>query len=101
MPDAIRATIELMEAPVDKIKIRHSYNISAVSFSPAEIAAAIQQHMPHFTISYKPDYRQQIADGWPQSIDDTVARSDWGWKEEYDLHKMTADMLQNLKMGRQ
>lgn len=101
MPDAIRATIELMEAPADKIKIRHSYNISAVSFSPAEIATAIQLHMPHFTISYKPDYRQQIANGWPQSIDDTVARSDWGWKEEFDLGKMTADMLQNLTIARQ
>lgn len=100
MPDAIRATLELMEAPADKIKIRHSYNISAVSFSPAEIATAIQQHLPHFTISYKPDYRQQIADGWPQSIDDTVARNDWGWKEAFDLGKMTADMLENLAVSK-
>ena len=100
MPDAIRATLELMEAPADEIKVRHSYNISAVSFSPAEIATAIQQHLPHFTISYKPDYRQQIADGWPQSIDDTVARNDWGWKEAFDLSKMTADMLENLAVNK-
>jgi len=100
MPDAIRATLELMEAPADKIKVRHSYNISAVSFSPAEIATAIQHHLPHFTISYKPDYRQQIADGWPQSIDDTVARNDWGWKEAFDLGKMTADMLENMAVSK-
>ena len=97
MPDAIKATIELMESPAEKISTRHSYNIASMSFSPVEIAGAIQKHIPGFTISYKPDYRQQIADGWPQSIDDTVARRDWGWKEEYDLDRMTADMLQNLK----
>ena len=97
MPDAIRATIELMEAPANKISIRTSYNISAMSFSPKEIAAEIKKHIPDFTISYKPDYRQTIADSWPQSIDDTVARKDWGWKEEYDLAAMTKDMLENLK----
>jgi nucleoside-diphosphate-sugar epimerase len=97
MPDAIRATIELMEAPASKISIRHSYNLGGMSFSPREIAAAIQKHIPEFTISYKPDYRQQIADGWPQSIDDSVARADWGWKEDYDLESMTADMLENLE----
>jgi nucleoside-diphosphate-sugar epimerase len=96
MPDAIRATIELMEAPAEKIKIRTSYNVSGMSFSPKEIAAAIQKHIPDFTISYKPDYRQVIADGWPASIDDTVARNDWGWKEEFDLTAMTKDMLLNL-----
>ena len=96
MPDAVRATIELMEAPVEKITIRTSYNISAVSFSPKEIASEIKKHIPGFNISYKPDYRQAIADSWPQSIDDSVARKDWGWKPEYDLEKMTADMLKNL-----
>ena len=97
IPDAIRATIELMEAPAASISVRTSYNLSGMSFSPKEIAAAIQKHIPDFTISYKPDYRQSIANSWPQSIDDTVARTDWGWKHEYDLDKMTADMLANLK----
>jgi nucleoside-diphosphate-sugar epimerase len=96
MPDAIRATIELMEAPVEKIKVRTSYNLSGMSFSPKEIAESIRKHIPEFSIDYKPDYRQQIANSWPQSIDDAAARSDWGWKEEYDLEKMTADMLMNL-----
>ena len=96
MPDAIRATIELMEAPASKINIRTSYNISGMSFSPKEIASEIKKHIPEFTISYKPDYRQQIANSWPQSIDDSVARNDWGWKEEFDLGKMTKDMLENL-----
>lgn len=97
MPDAIRATIELMEAPAAKIGIRHSYNVAGMSFSPKEIAASIQQHIPDFSISYKPDYRQQIADSWPGSIDDSVATRDWGWKPEFDLEKMTKDMLANLK----
>jgi nucleoside-diphosphate-sugar epimerase len=97
MPDAIRATIELMEAPADKIRIRTSYNLSAMSFSPEEIATEIRKHMPGFSISYKPDYRQAIADSWPQSIDDSVARTDWGWKHDYDLARMTEDMLSNLR----
>ena len=97
MPDAIRATIELMEAPASAITVRTSYNISGMSFSPKEIAASIQKHIPEFTISYKPDYRQQIADSWPQSIDDSIANTDWGWKPNYDLEKMTEDMLLNLK----
>ncbi len=96
MPDAIRATIELMEAPVDKISIRTSYNLSGMSFSPKEIAAEIKKHIPEFKINYKEDYRQAIADSWPQSIDDSVARNDWGWKEEYDLPRMVKDMLDNL-----
>ncbi|MER3463419.1 MAG: NAD-dependent epimerase [Chitinophagaceae bacterium] len=99
MPDAIRATIELMEAPSEKIKIRTSYNVSAMSFSPEEIALEIKRHIPEFTISYTPDYRQTIANSWPQSIDDSVASNDWGWEPEYDLAKMTADMLDNLKKG--
>jgi nucleoside-diphosphate-sugar epimerase len=96
MPDAIKATIELMEAPAEKIKIRTSYNISGMSFSPKEIAAEIKKHIPEFQITYQPDYRQQIANSWPQSIDDSVARNDWGWKEDYDLSAMTKDMLENL-----
>ncbi len=96
MPDAIRATIELMEAPAEKITVRTSYNISGMSFSPKEIAACIKNHVPGFEINYKPDYRQAIADSWPQSIDDSVASRDWGWKPEYDLEKMTLDMFENL-----
>lgn len=97
MPDAIKATIELMEAPANKISIRTSYNISGMSFSPKEIAAAIKQHIPEFEITYKPDSRQNIADSWPQSIDDSVARNDWGWHHEYDLARMTDDMLKNIQ----
>ncbi len=96
MPDAIRATIELMEAPAEKISIRTSYNLSGMSFSPKEISLAIAQHIPDFSVSYKSDYRQAIANSWPQSIDDAVARKDWGWKEEYNLQKMVTDMLDNL-----
>jgi nucleoside-diphosphate-sugar epimerase len=96
MPDAIRATIELMEAPKEKISVRTSYNLSGMSFSPKEIGAEIKQHIPAFNISYAPDYRQDIANSWPQSIDDSVARNDWGWKPEYDLPRMTTDMLDNL-----
>jgi len=97
MDDAIRATIELMEAPAEKIKTRMAYNISAMSFSPEEIADAIKKHIPEFEISYEPDFRQQIADGWPKSINDGAARNDWAWKPEYDLEKMTEAMLTNLK----
>ncbi len=98
MPDAIRGTIELMEADASKISIRTSYNISGMSFSPKEITASIQKQMPQFKATYKPDYRQDIAATWPQSIDDTVARRDWHWKADYDLDAMTADMLKNLKI---
>ena len=96
MPDAIRATIELMEAEQPKISVRSSYNLGAMSFSPKEIAAEIKKHIPDFTISYQSDYRQQIADGWPKSINDELARKDWGWKPDYDLPKMVTDMLKNL-----
>ena len=96
MPDAIRATIELMQADAANIKIRTSYNLSGMSFSPKEITKAIQEHEPSFTTIYNPDYRQAIADSWPQSIDDSVATKDWGWHPEYDLKAMTADMLKNL-----
>lgn len=96
MDDAIRATIEMMESPADKIRVRTSYNIAAMSFTPAEIATEIQTHIPDFTISYAPDYRQSIAESWPQSIDDAIAQDDWGWKPAFNLASMTKDMLANL-----
>lgn len=97
MDDAIRGTIELMEAPDTEIKSRMAYNISAMSFSPKEIANEIKKHIPGFSIDYAPDFRQSIADGWPKSIDDTPARTHWGWEHKFDLEKMTADMLTHLK----
>ena len=96
MDDAIRATVEIMQAPAEDIKIRSSYNLSAMDFTPKEITQAIQKHMPDFTISYEPDFRQKIADSWPQSIDDSSARQDWNWKHEFDLDAMTTDMLEHL-----
>ncbi|HTJ13886.1 MAG TPA: NAD-dependent epimerase/dehydratase family protein [Dinghuibacter sp.] len=98
MPDAIRATIELMEADASSISVRSSYNLSAMSFSPKEIGAAIQKHLPSFSMTYAPDFRQKIADSWPSSIDDSAARQDWGWKPGYDLDRMTVDMLKNMKV---
>ena len=97
MLDAIRGTIELMEASADKLSTRMGYNLSGMSFSPKEITASIQKHIPDFTIDYAPDFRQAIANSWPQSIDDAVAQKDWNWKAAYDLDKMTGDMLKNLK----
>lgn len=97
MPDAIRATIDLMETDPAKVKIRSSYNLSAISFNPEEIAGSIRKHIPEFTISYNPDFRQKIAESWPQSIDDAEARADWGWKHEYDLDAMTDIMLKEIK----
>ncbi|WP_318641559.1 L-threonine 3-dehydrogenase [Flavobacterium ardleyense] len=97
MDDAIRATIEIMEAPAEKIKIRSSYNLAAISFDPKEIAEEIKKHIPDFTITYEPDFRQKIADSWPASIDDSSAREDWGWKHDFDLAEMTNIMLENLK----
>ncbi|NOS86655.1 MAG: NAD-dependent epimerase/dehydratase family protein [Ignavibacteria bacterium] len=97
MPDAIRATIDLVEAPAEKVKIRSSYNLSGISFDPKGLAAEIKKHIPEFTISYKPDFRQQIAESWPGSIDDAEARADWGWKHEYDITKMTDIMLKEIK----
>lgn len=97
MPDALQATLQLMQAPAEQIKIRSSYNVTAMTFSPANLAASIQQYVPDFQITYKPDYRQQIAESWPESIDDSQARQDWGWCPEYDLNQMTQDMLQNLR----
>jgi nucleoside-diphosphate-sugar epimerase len=99
MPDAIRATLELMEAPEKQISVRTSYNVSGMSFSPKEIAGEIKNHIPDFEITYQPDSRQAIAESWPQSIDDSVATKDWGWKPEYNLQSMTTDMLENLKFA--
>ncbi len=96
MPDTIRATCELMDAPAEKIKIRTSYNLAAMSFTPQEIADEIKQHIPNFKISYKPDFRQAIADSWTATIDDSEARKDWGWKEAFDISKMTKDMIIQL-----
>jgi nucleoside-diphosphate-sugar epimerase len=96
MPDAIRGTIMLMEAPAEKITIRSSYNFSGMSFAPKDVAIEIEKHIPDFKISYKPDFRQQIAESWPQSIDDSYAAKDWGWEPEFDLAKMTTDMLANV-----
>jgi nucleoside-diphosphate-sugar epimerase len=93
MPDAIRATIDLMEADGGKVKIRSSYNLGGISFNPKQLAEEIKNHIPEFTITYKPDFRQQIAESWPASINDDTAKNDWGWKHEYDLAKMTDIML--------
>ena len=97
MPDAIRATIELMEAPAEQVKIRSSYNLAGISFTPKEIAAEVSKHIPNFEMSYNSDFRQEIADSWPSSINDEHAQNDWGWKLEYNLEKMTSDMMKNLK----
>lgn len=97
MTDAIRATIEIMEAPAEKIKIRSSYNLAGVSFTPKQIANEIAKHIPDFQMSYNTDFRQEIADSWPHSINDSFAKKDWGWKLKYDLEKMSANMMRNLK----
>ncbi|MEC5164598.1 nucleoside-diphosphate-sugar epimerase [Flavobacterium sp. PL11] len=97
MDDAIAATIQIMQAPAEQIKIRSSYNLAAMSFTPTEIAAEIQKHIPEFTISYNPDFRQKIADSWPASIDDAEARKDWNWEHKFDLETMTVDMLEHLR----
>jgi len=96
MDDAVKATVDLMEAPADKIKIRSSYNVTGMSFCPAEIAAEIKKYVPEFEISYKPDFRQAIADSWPKSINDSVARFDWGWEPFFELEEMTKEIINNL-----
>lgn len=96
MEDAIKATVDIMQADSSKIKVRSSYNLSAVDFTPAEVYQAIKKHYPDFKVTYSPDFRQAIADSWPQRIDDTVARKDWGWSHSFDLEKMTIDMIKNL-----
>jgi nucleoside-diphosphate-sugar epimerase len=97
MEDAIRATLEIMHAPAENIKIRGAYNLAGISFSPKQIAEEIKKHIPDFTISYKPDFRQAIADSWPKSINDAEAQKDWGWNIHYDLPKLVENMLANLK----
>jgi nucleoside-diphosphate-sugar epimerase len=96
MDDAIKATIQIMQTPVEQIKIRSSYNLAAMSFTPKQIGEEIQKQYPNFELSYEPDFRQMIADSWPASIDDTSARQDWGWKNDFDIQNMTIDMFQNL-----
>lgn len=96
MEDAIKATMDLMDAPAEQIKVRSGYNVSAMSFSPEEIAAEITKHIPDFEITYSPDFRQEIADSWPRSINDQEARTDWNWKPGFDLKKMTETILHHL-----
>jgi len=97
MDDAIAATIQIMQSPKEKIKIRSSYNLAAMSFTPTEIAEEIKKYIPEFTITYHPDFRQKIADSWPASIDDSYAREDWNWSHQFDISSMTKDMLDHLK----
>lgn len=101
MDDAIAATINIMKAPAEQIKIRSSYNLAAMSFTPTEIAAEIKKHIPELEVTYNPDFRQKIADSWPASIDDSRAREDWGWNHAFDLETMTIEMLQNLRQENQ
>jgi nucleoside-diphosphate-sugar epimerase len=101
MPDAIRATLELMQAPAANLSVRGAYNLAAMSFTPAELAASIRRHIPAFQIDHAPDYRQSIADSWPGRIDDTAARQDWKWGHEFELAAMTRDMLLHLAIGRE
>jgi nucleoside-diphosphate-sugar epimerase len=96
MDDAVKATIQLMKSDSERIKVRSSYNIGSMSFSPEEIAAEISKHIPDFSIKYAPDFRQAIAESWPQSIDDSKARNDWGWKPEFGLAMMTKEILSKL-----
>ena len=97
MNDAVNATLQLMQAKSEDIKVRTSYNLAAIDFTPKEIASEIKKHIPHFNISYNPDFRQKIADSWPSSIDDSDARKDWNWNHQFDLKSMTEDILKNLK----
>jgi len=97
MPDAVRAALELMNAPKKNIKIRTSYNLAGMSFAPCDLAFAIKKHIPAFSINYQPDHRQAIADCWPVSLNDLPSRQDWGWQQQYDIDTMVTDMLQNLR----
>jgi nucleoside-diphosphate-sugar epimerase len=96
MPDAIKATLDLMDAPAEQVKVRSSYNLGGFSFTPKQLAEEIKKHIPEFSITYKPDFRQAIADSWPASIDDSRAKQDWNWNPEYDMPSMVTDMLQNV-----
>lgn len=98
MPDAIRATLSLMDAPAEQVKVRTSYNLAGISFAPEEVETSIKKFIPDFTLDYNPDFRQQIANSWPSVIDDSAARADWGWAHEYDLDRMSEDMLKNLSV---
>jgi nucleoside-diphosphate-sugar epimerase len=97
MEDAVRATIGIMQAPAENIKVRSSYNLAAMSFCPEEIYEAIKERYPDFSIAYHPDFRQAIADSWPQSIDDSAARQDWGWEHKYNLKELVEVMVTNLE----
>nr|WP_321414945.1 NAD-dependent epimerase/dehydratase family protein [uncultured Allomuricauda sp.] len=97
MDDAIRATIDLMKSPSEQIKVRSSYNLAGMNFTPEQMAESIKNHIPDFEISYAPDFRQEIADSWPSSIDDTEARNEWGWEPKFNLEQTTKEMLDNLK----
>lgn len=97
MQDAINATLKVMNADANKVQIRSSYNISGISFNPEDISNEIKKHITNFSISYSADFRQKIADSWPNSIDDSIAKKDWGWETQYDLSKMTSEMIHNLK----
>lgn len=96
MPDAIKATLDLMHAPKENVKIRSSYNLGGMSLSPQDIYESIKNYFPSFDISYRPDFRQKIAESWPDSIDDAAAKNDWGWQHRYDLTNMTRDLLHHL-----
>jgi nucleoside-diphosphate-sugar epimerase len=97
MDDAVRATMNIMSAPSESIKIRSSYNLGGISFTPNMISKEIKNHFPDFKISYSPDFRQAIADSWPSSINDASAQKDWNWSHDFDLKNMTNTMLKNLK----
>jgi nucleoside-diphosphate-sugar epimerase len=97
MPDCLKATIDLFQADKESLKHNSDFNVGAMSFSVTELAESIKKYMPDFEIDYKPDFRQAIADSWPESIDDSAAREEWGWKPSYDLDAMTKDMLENIK----
>jgi nucleoside-diphosphate-sugar epimerase len=101
MPDAIAATLRLMDAPAETLQVRSSYNVGAISFTPSELASAIQAHLPEFSIVYEPDFRQAIADSWPASIGDEAARSDWGWQPSFGLEEMTSDMIMHIRAAKQ
>jgi nucleoside-diphosphate-sugar epimerase len=97
MEDAIRATLDLMEAPTEALSVRTSYNLSGMDFTPAELTRAIQVHIPDFKVDYEPDHRQAIADSWTESIDDSAARSDWKWNPRFNLETMVEEMISNLR----
>jgi len=96
MPDCINATIQLMKAPLENLVHHSDFNLSALSFTAGELAAEIKKHIPEFECTYEPDFRQAIADSWPSTIDDSAAREEWGWKEEYDMPAMVTDMIEKL-----